>query len=319
MNKPSPLDERAMQRLKLRELRMLMTVAQEGSMSKGAAKLALSQPAISKAIAEMEHTLGVSLLDRTAQGVEPTLYGRALLKWANTVFDDLRQGVREIEFLADPTQGEVRLGCVENMNVGLVPAVIDQLTRQFPRLVFSVTTASGIEEQSRNLRERRVDFVFGRIMPAVANEDDLNTEILCEDPLIVVASGGSKWLRRRKIALAELVGEPWSFTAPDSPIGAFVAQAFRAQGLDPPHVTVRSNSPHLGYSMAHTGHFLSVAPASVLWVSGKRFGLKAVPVDLAIRPGPMGIITLKNRTVSPVAQLFIDCARKIAKSFANKE
>jgi len=78
-----------MQRIKLRELRMLMAVVHEGSMSKAAAKLALSQPAISKAIAEMEHTLGVSLLDRTAQGVEPTLYARPLLKWPNTVFDDL--------------------------------------------------------------------------------------------------------------------------------------------------------------------------------------------------------------------------------------
>jgi len=318
MSKPGPLDERVMQRLKLRELRILMTVAQEGTMGKAAAKLALSQPAVSKAIAEMEYTLGISLLDRTARGVEPTLYGRALLKWATAVFDDLRQGVREIEFLADPTQGEVRLGCVENMNVGLVPAVIARLTRQYPRLVFTVTTASSIAEQSRNLRERRVDFVFGRIMRSMADEDDLEAEILCEDPLIVVAGEGSKWLRRRKIKPADLVDEPWSFTSPDSPIGTFVAEAFRAQGLDPPHMIVRSNSPHLGYAMAHTGHFLSVAPASVLWMSGKRFGLKAVPVDLPIRPGPMAIITLKNRIISPVAQLFIDCARNLTKSFAKK-
>src|SRR5215468_11534594 len=94
------LGERALRRLKLRELRILTTVAQAGSMGKAAAQLALSQPAVSKAVAEMEYTLGVALLDRTPQGVEPTLYGRALLKWATAAFDDLSQGVREIESLA---------------------------------------------------------------------------------------------------------------------------------------------------------------------------------------------------------------------------
>src|ERR1044072_8357251 len=93
-------DERVLRRLKLRDLRVLMAVAQSGSMGKTAAELAMSQPAVSKAIAEMEHALGVHLLNRTAQGVEPSLYGRALLKWATVVFDDLRQALREIEQLS---------------------------------------------------------------------------------------------------------------------------------------------------------------------------------------------------------------------------
>jgi DNA-binding transcriptional LysR family regulator len=81
MSRKVPLEERVMRRLKLRELRILTAVAQAGSMGKAAAQLALSQPTVSKAIAEMEYTLGVALLDRTPQGVEPTLYGRVLLKW----------------------------------------------------------------------------------------------------------------------------------------------------------------------------------------------------------------------------------------------
>src|SRR5262245_62032750 len=103
MNDTGPLDERVLRRLKLRELRILSTVAQTGSMGKAAAQLALSQPAVSKAVAEIEYTLGVRLLERAPRGVEPTVYGHALLKWATAVFDDLRQAVREVEFLADPT------------------------------------------------------------------------------------------------------------------------------------------------------------------------------------------------------------------------
>src|SRR6266849_6539597 len=229
MSTTSPLDERVMRRLKLRELRILMTVAEAGSMGKAAAKLAISQPAVSKAIGEMEHTLGVPLLDRTAQGVEPTPYGRALLKWAIAVFDDLRQGVREIEFLADPTGGEVRVGCSEIMNTGLLPAVIDRLSRQYPRLVFTVMQAPTIEAQYRDLRERRVDLVFGRVMTPIEDED-MNVEILFEDPLMIVAGAGSKWLRRRKVDAAELIDEPWCFAPYDlASIGPLVAHAFRAR------------------------------------------------------------------------------------------
>ena len=177
MARNTPLDERVIRRLKLRELRILTIVAQVGSMGKAAAQLALSQPAVSKAIAEMEHTLGVSVLDRTPQGVEPTLYGRALLKWATAVFDDLRQGVREIEFLADPGAGEVRVGSHEVMNAGLLPAVVDRLSRQYPRLVFTVRQAATIPLLYADLRERRVDFIFGRMMSLIEDED-LNAEVL---------------------------------------------------------------------------------------------------------------------------------------------
>jgi len=316
VSKIDSLDERVMRRLKLRELRIFTTVAETGSMGKAALQLALSQPAVSKAIAEMEHTLGVKLLDRRAQGVDPTLYGRVLLKWSVAVFDDLRQSVREIEFLADPTGGEVRVGCSEMMNAGLLPAAIDRLSRRYRRLLFTVMVAPNVVEQYCDLRERRVDFVFGRIGTPI--EDDLDTELLYEDPLIVVAGAGNKWLRRRNIEPAELIDEPWCLAPYDSGIGPFVVQAFRARGLEMPRLAVRSRSPHLYYALVHTGRFLSVAPASALRLSGKRPGLKAVSVDISIPLGPIGIITLKNRTISPVAQLFIDCARKLARPFAKR-
>ena len=309
------LEERVMRRLKLRELRILATVAQVGSMGKAAAQLALSQPAVSKAIAEMEHTLGVSLLDRTPQGVEPTLYGQALLKWSAAVFDDLRQGVREIESLADPTAGEVRLGSHEAENVGLVPAVIDRLSRQYPRLVFTVKQAATIPSLYADLRERRVDFIFGRMIGPIEHEE-LNAEVLFDDPLIIVAGSRSKWVRRRKIDPAELVDEPWCLVPDDLPIFPFFVEAFRSLGLKVPHVTVSANSPQLFYAMVRTGRFLTVAPASTVQLSGKRLGLRPLSIKIAIRPGPVGIVTLKNRTISPVAQRFIDCARTFVRSLS---
>src|SRR5689334_21953344 len=94
---------RARRRLKLRQLEILVAVADTGSMAKAAARLAITQPAISRALADVEQTLGVPLFDRSMHGVEPTQYGRALLKRGLAAFDELDQGVREIEFLTDPT------------------------------------------------------------------------------------------------------------------------------------------------------------------------------------------------------------------------
>src|SRR5262245_6654742 len=118
-------DARIRRRLKLRDLDTLLAVARSGSMAKAARELSVSQPAVSKAIADIEHTLGIPLFDRTAQGVEPTLYGRTLLKWAVAVFDDVRQGVKELEFLADPTAGEISIGATEPMVAGVLPVIIN--------------------------------------------------------------------------------------------------------------------------------------------------------------------------------------------------
>src|SRR6478609_7224160 len=120
------MSDRIGRRMKLQDLHVLMAVVQAGSMNKAAALLNTGQSAISRSIAELEHTIGVRLLDRNPQGVEPTPYGRALLDGGAAVFDDLRQALKTIEFLADPTAGEVRIGCTPLLAASFVSAVIDR-------------------------------------------------------------------------------------------------------------------------------------------------------------------------------------------------
>ena len=284
-------------------------------MSKAAEQLAISQPVVSKSVADLEHALGVPLLDRSPHGVEPTMFGRAIIGSGVAVFDDLRKGVDQIEFLADPTAGEVRIGCSEIVAAGLLPAVIDRLSREFPRLVFNVIQAASIELQYRDLRERSVDFILGRMVTPIADED-LDAEVLFDDPLFVVAGTSSKWTRRRSIEPAELLNETWCLPHYDRLVGSRIAEAFRAHGLDVPRHSVVTNSIQLINALLATGRFLSVLSDSTLRLSGKRLSLKALPVAFSIRPGPVGIVTLKDRIVSPAAQLFIDHVRKIARPLA---
>src|SRR5690242_14263023 len=103
--------ERIERRLKLHDVRVLISVAEMGSMNKAAERLGTSQPAVSRAISDLEHAVGVSLLDRSPAGVEPTAYGQALIRRGLAAFDELRQGIKDIEFIADPTAGVLRIGC----------------------------------------------------------------------------------------------------------------------------------------------------------------------------------------------------------------
>ena len=308
------LSERVGHRMKLRDLQVFMTVVQAGSMGKAAQRLNTSQPAVSRSIADLEQTLGVRLLDRDRQGVKPTPYGRALLDCGVAVFDDLRQGVRDLEFLADPTAGEVRIGCNPFLAAGFVSTVVDRLSRRYPRMGFHLVTGE-TETLYRRLNERDVDFLIAVLRTPIANER-LELETLYEDPLIVAAGVQSPWARRRRIALSELVNESWVLAPPEATITSLFNQAFLASGLACPRATVVAVPPEVRISLLTTGRFLSVLPASVLKFFSRSAEVKILPVELPVTGVLNGIVTLKNRALGSASQRFIQSAREVARSFA---
>lgn len=292
-------------RFKLRELYILSTVVQWGSMAKAAARLAMSQPAVSEAIASLEATLQVRLLDRGPRGIEPTIYAQALLKRGTIVFDELRQGIRDIEYLADPATGEVRIGCPESLAAGFVPAMIDGFSRRHPQVTFQVVDAGTNALEFRELRERRVDLILGRISPSFT-DDEIDVDSLFDDRLFVVASADSRWARRRKIAPAELIDEPWILAAPNNLVRLLFIEAFRAHGLEAPRAKVTSDSMNVRMHLLASGRFLTFIAESLLRHNAKRWSLKALPVDLGIQQLPVAVATLRNRTPSPTVQLFVE-------------
>jgi DNA-binding transcriptional LysR family regulator len=304
-------DARIGRRLKLNDLHVLLAVVQAGSMAKAAVQLGVSQPAVSKAIADIERALGVRLLDRGPQGVEATRYGRALVKRSTAVFDELRQGVKEIEFLADPTLGELRIGAAEPVTAAIVSAVIKRLSRQYPRLVFHVLPGE-TGSLYRDLTERHVEFVITRTFEPLP-DDQMDTEVLYEDMQVVVAGVKSRWLRARKVELADLVDEPWALLPLDSLHGALLADAFRSAGLAVPRATVFTFSHELRNSLVGAGPFLTVYPGFMMRSPVRHPWLRPLPIDLPATRRPISIVTLKKRALSPMAELFIAEVREVAR------
>lgn len=311
------LSDRIGSRMKLQDLHVLMTAVQAGSMGKAAQRLNTTQPNVSRSIAELEHTLGVRLLDRHRQGVEPTEYGRALLDCGVAVFDDLRQGVKNIESLADPTAGEVRIGSTALLAASFVSALVDRLTRRYPRIVFHLVTGY-METLQAELITRNVDLLILR-SPGTLADERLNFDFLFDDSYVVVVGAQNQWVGRRRIEIADLVDELWVLPPPESVIGSIFREAFRASGRDYPRITMITESPHMRMSLLATGRFVTIFPASALRFLARRSELKILPVELPMARRPNGIVTLKNRALSPVAKLFIDCAREVAKPLAKRK
>ena len=305
--------QRIERRVTLHDLRVLMSVVERGSMAKAAESLATSQPAISRSIADLEFSLGVRLLDRGARGVAPTPYGRALIRRGIAIFDELKQGVQDIEFLADPTAGEVRIAAPMGWGVGLVATVIDRLARRYPRVVYHLTISAS---PALVLEQRQVDLVVTRGFAIPPAEDHLQGEFLFADSIFVIAGIKNPWARRHRIKLADLINEPWALPPPDDKAHRLLTDVFRAMGLELPRPAMVTATGVARISLVAKGHFLSMASEAVLRFGGWERSIKVLPVDLAAASGPVGIITLKNRTLTPAAQLFIDCAREVAKSMA---
>jgi DNA-binding transcriptional LysR family regulator len=309
-------EERIGRRLRFRDLQVFFAVVQSGSMAKAAAQLGMTQPAVSDIVAGLEHMFVVRLFDRNSRGVEPTIYGRALLKRGRAAFDELKLGIKDIEFLSDPTVGELRIGCPASLVTGVVSPAIEGFSRQYPRVLLRFEEVTSPSSEFPSLRERDHDFVLARIARPLADEKDLDVEVLFQDPLVIAAHARSEWARRRKIKPAELLDAAWILTAPNARVYASVAEAFQSHGLAMPEISLVALSGLVRMNLLSRGPFVTAVPNSLFRFNTGRYELKILPVDLKIRGYQVAILTVKNRVLNPLASLFIEHVRKAAKSMA---
>jgi DNA-binding transcriptional LysR family regulator len=191
---------------------------------------------------------------------------------------------------------------------------MEKFCQQHPRVtlhVDAVNTRTPLELPA--LHNRKCDLVLGHFampLPDDQSIQDLDIELLYKDQLVVATGTRSRWSRRRRIELAELVDEPWIVgAAPDSWNYVVISEAFRSRGLRLPKMSLMTFSVHLRANMVASGHFITTFPTSIMRQYGDRFALKALPVDLPYRPWAVALVTLKHRTLSPVVERFVDHVR----------
>ena len=226
----------------------------------------------------------------------------------------LQQGLHSLEHLSDPNTGEVRLGCTDIILHSLVPPIVRTFSAKYPGVQLDVKLTNPGEHQIHELRERKIDLLMTR---ATGQQNDFHSELPFDEPFVFVVGAHSELARKRRLALTDIIRGNWVLPPYDSAPGALISDVFRANGVSPPKPLVKTIAIQLTVSLIASGEFVGILPTSLATLSAPQAALRALPQKSRGPRISAEIVFLRNRTLSPAVQSFINCARGVAKSLVH--
>ncbi len=262
-------------RLKLRQLRLLTAIADEGTVLKGSQMLNIAQPAATKSIKELEDALDLQLFERSSRGVTPTDFGAVMVKHAKLILAQIRHASEELQSIDEGLSGRIHVGTLLAASTSLLPRALARLREQRPGI--AVTIAEGtIDRLMPGLRTRDIDVVLGRL-PEYREREGLRQEVLYLDVVSIMVREGHPLTQRKKLALADLVDQAWVVPPPQTTLRRQIDHAFRHEGLEPPHDVIESLSILTNHALLMNTDMLAAMPRQV---GISQAGLTALPITL---------------------------------------
>ncbi|MDX5515522.1 LysR substrate-binding domain-containing protein [Stenotrophomonas sp. RG-453] len=298
-------------RLKTRHLMLLLHLHEHGSVLRAAEAAAMTQPAASKLLAEMEDMLGVKLFERHARGVEPTWYGHVLIRRARSAMSEIGRATEEIAALRSGHRGQVSIGTVVNPGTNLVPQAIAEVKREFPDILIRVEM-----DYSRPLVVRlldgQLDLVIGRIL-GPEGAADLAFEALADEPHSVIARAGHPLANRDDLHHADLARHGWILPPADSVLRARLDALFLEQGLPIPQNIIETSSLPVMTSLLRGSDLLAALPVESVapYIQAKL--LTVLPIDVGVRMESFGIIYRRGHVLPPAAERMLLALRTTAR------
>ncbi len=282
-------------------LRQFLAVTKAGSISAGAQALAISQPAVSKAIHRLEQELGVALFARRARGIVLTRFGETLLRHAKLIETEWNFAQSELGAFRSGRTGHLRLGAGLYFGAALLPPAIAQLHARFPHL--RVDLQIGANPQTLpSLLSGDLDIVVARL-PSSPLPDFIETHRIADVRMCVLASADHKLARQRKVTGKDLADYSWVVYQDDDETIAGREATFKRMGSPPPHILVESTSLMAIFQLLRSGPYLGFVARGLL-NSQIGDGLVEIPLPVEtprFRAGAMFAKTLAN--VAPINAL----------------
>lgn len=309
----SSLIQRLPRHLKMGELRVFVTVLEHRSFRKAATVLHLTQPAVTKAVAGLEATLGVKLFDRHANGVEPTVLGATFAPRAIAIFEELRRAAQDLTLASTGATGSLRVGIVPMPAIPFLPVAIGQLVDMHPNLFVSVVEETETSLLDR-LRKRDIELAILRLSN-FDPETDLQVAALFEEKLCVIASKDHPLAARKDLTWPELLRERWVMPPADCYFFEYVLRTFSKLDLALPRHVVEAFSVHIQFAMVLHGAMLSFGLRSQIdFAPGKGF-LVRLPFELPTPAKVVGAVSLRSNQPSPLAQQLVGHIQNLAAGF----
>jgi DNA-binding transcriptional LysR family regulator len=291
------------------ELRVFVAVLEHRSFHKAAAAVHLTQPAVTKAIAAIEQTLGVKLFDRHTHGVLPTAHGLSLAPRAVAVFEELRRAAQDLALVSSGARGTLRIGTVPMPAIPFLPIAIQRVTAAQPDAFVSVVEARESELVDR-LRKRDIELAILRLALFDLDED-LHAETLFNEKLCVVAGKGHALAASKTLGWPELLQERWVLPPADCYFFEYLLRTLDKAGLALPRKSVESFEVSVQYGMVSQGGMLSFGMRSPYVFAPGSEQVVRLPFDLPAPERPVSAVSLSAHQPSPLAQMLVDQVRAL--------
>jgi DNA-binding transcriptional LysR family regulator len=297
------LIQRLPRHMKMGELRVFVAVLEHRSFRKAAAVLHLTQPAVTKAIAALENTLGYKLFDRVANGVEPTVHGRSFAPRALAIFDELRRAAQELTLLSSGAIGSLRAGILPMPAIPFLPVAVNSLLDEHPGILVSVIEERETELLDR-LRKRDIEIAILRLA-LVDPGEDMRLDRLFDEKLCVVAAKSHPLAARSRLQWPELLEQRWVMPPADCYFYEHVQRSLDRLDMPMPRQVVEAMSIHIQFGMVlHAGMLSFGMRSQISFAPGKEF-LVRLPFELPLSSSIVGAVSLKSHALSPLAQQLI--------------
>jgi DNA-binding transcriptional LysR family regulator len=246
--------------ISLRGLECLVTIVDQGSLTKAAAVLHMSQPALSHQIAAIERGLGTAVIERLPRGVRPTAAGLAAVEQARVALAAADRAVDRARRVAEGKGGRIRVACAETMTGWLLAPALRSWRHRFPDVEIDLKEYTSADRMLEVLRAGDADIT---VAPSPTKTEE-HVELLGTEEVVVVAAPGHRFAGMDAVPLSELRGEPLVHYAPGNGIAVWLDEFAARRGVLLPRPALRTGSPRTAAQLASAGMGVAIVPVSAL-------------------------------------------------------
>lgn len=297
-------------KFRLRHIELIAELYECRSISKAARRLSLTQPTLTKALRDVERTLGLALFERTNRGLEPTAYGEIFARHAKIVLAQLRHAAEELDSLRVGYSGKVTVGTLLAASASILPDAIALLKKERPEVAISVVVGT-YDILVPSLLVGDLDMVLGRL-PEQGRSRALVYEEFYAEPVCLVTRRGHPLTRKRRLGLRDLSNEAWLLPLPETSLRRQIERAFLEANVPLPKNVIESVSILTNRVLLRKSDCIGVMPYHVALDDVEHQLLSILPVKLRSIDSPVGAILRAPGALPPAAAAFLEFLRVAA-------
>ena len=297
-------------KFRLRHVELIAELYDCRSISKAARRLSLTQPTLTKALRDVERTLGLALFERTNRGLEPTAYGEIFARHAKIVLAQLRHAAEELESLHVGYSGKVTVGTLLAASASILPDAIALLKKERPEVAISVVVGT-YDILVPSLLAGDLDMVLGRL-PEQGRSRALVYEEFYAEPVCLVTRRGHPLTSKRRLGLRDLSNEAWLLPLPETSLRRQIERAFLEANVPLPKNVIESVSILTNRVLLRKSDCIGVMPYHVALDDVEHQLLSILPVKLKSIDSPVGAILRAPGALPPAAAAFLEFLRVAA-------